>query len=68
MLYDYALERIVCVANVSAETRSTQVDYTAQQFNGGSTLSQMLSAEMDAEIERAVARAFRNGGAISAPR
>lgn len=68
LLYDYALERVVCAANVSAQTTSTQVDYTTQQFGGGSsTLYQMLSAEMDAEIERSVARAFRDGGALPTP-
>lgn len=60
VLYDYQSERPLCAGSFTAENTSQAVEYTAHVLDGERTLQSMLDAELDAEVERAVARELRH--------
>lgn len=60
VLFDYQSERPLCAGYFSAENTSQAVEYTAQILDDGRTLRSMLNAELDAEVERAIARELRH--------
>lgn len=65
VLYDYASDSIACAGDVEASTTSQAVDYSAQMFHERQALQSMLSTEMDAEVERAIARSMRFGASVA---
>lgn len=59
VLYDYRSGSPLCAGEVTAESTSAHVEYTAQLLNEATTLQASLDAELDAEVERAIARGLR---------
>lgn len=59
VLYDYATGSIACAGEVEAGNTSARVEYAAQTLFETSSLQDQLTAEFDAEVERAIARGVR---------
>lgn len=56
-VYDHGARAITCVGEFEASNTSETVEYRAGVLEGERSLERMLSAELDAEIERGIARA-----------
>lgn len=66
-VHDYASGTVICAGTFEATTTSELVDYRADVLDMGQTLTRMLVAEMNAEIERAISRSvvWRAGPALA---
>lgn len=55
VLFDYTAGLPRCIGDITADTTSTHVEYSAQQMHERGALQQWLTAEFDAQLERAIA-------------
>lgn len=59
VLYDYSTGAIACAGEVEAGTTSERVEYASQALFETSSLQAQITAEFDAEVERAIARSVQ---------